>query len=233
MRAFLVELMAMIDRARVAAIASFVAGAVVLAALLAGNPAISIGDGGWIIAVGIVLSSAYQVYASRRLAGRPDAGSWGLATGAGLAVAITAFWALSILLRPVVQTSSPVSGNQVALAVIAWALLSLGAVLWARGRQHRTTTFALAISMGAILGGAAALRAGGTWTPIALLALLVGLGVFMAAAFPSYQARFGGRLTAAAQSRAMPAPTPTPRTRPHKAAEPRPVKRTSRRPRSR
>lgn len=245
MRAFVVELMAIVDRVRVAAVASFVAGAVVLAALLAGNPSISVGDGAWIVVVGLVLSAAYQVFSTRRAAGRPDAGAWGMATGIALAVAVAAFWALSILFRPAVETSSLVSGNQVALAVVAWALLSLGAVLWARGRQHRTTALALAVSMGAILGGAAGLRAGETWTPVALLAVLVGMGVFTAAVFPSYQARFGGRVTGVTKPDAAPAParapasragtrrTAEPRSGTLKAADSQPAKRTSRRPRSR
>jgi len=188
------------------AIGCVVAGLAVLAVLLAGNPGISIGDGGWVILAGITVSSAFQVYLGRREAGRPDSATWGLATGAGLALSIAAVWVTSLLLRPLAEASPAVSGNPVPIAVLAWLLLSLGVVIWARGRQRRTTAAVLAASMGAILAGMAGLRAGETWTPVAVVVLLVGLGVFMAAVLPGYQARFGGRATQAAQPVIAPGP---------------------------
>lgn len=226
MGAFLVELRAILDRDRVVATGCVAAGAVVLAALLAGNPGITIGDGGWIVVAGITFSAAYQVYSSRRDAGRPDAGPWGLAAGAGLILAIAAFWAATFLLRPIVEASPTLAGNPVPLAVVVWVLLSLGAVLWARGRQQRGTALALAISMGTILGGVAALRAGGTWTPVAMIALLLGFGVFMVAVAPGYRARFGGSAVQTPQPEA--APPPQARA-PVRKADPRSVKRGRRR----
>ncbi len=187
MRALLAELAAMVDRVRLAAISSFVAGAIVLAALLAGNPGIRIGDGGWIILVGITVASAYQVSGSRRRAGRPDAGTWGLATGGGLLIAFAAFGAVSFLLQPVVTSTPVLADNPVPLAVLAWVLLGAGAVAWQRGSQHRAIAAALVLSMGTILAGVAVLRDGTSWGPAAIIAVVGGLIVFFAAGGAGFQ----------------------------------------------
>lgn len=227
----------MLDRDRVVAILFVVAGTLVLAAVPTGSNGMAIGDGAWIIVAGITFSAGWQVYSRRREADRPDPGRWGLAAAAGVLLATAAFLGAMLVLGPVVEANPTLAGNPVPIAVTAWALLTTGAVLWARGRQQRTTTLALAVSMGTILGGVSALRAGGTWTPLALIALFVGLGVFTAAVAPSYRARFGGAAAQAQRRRdapgaqAMPGaqaiPEP-PRTVAPGRAVPRSVKRRSR-----
>ena len=198
MRAFLAELRAMVDRVRLFAILSLVAGAVVLASLLGGDGGISIGDGGWVILVGITLSSAYQVFESRRQAGRPDAGTWGLATAAGIVLAFAAFGMVALLLGPVVAATPVLADNPVPLAIVAWVLLGAGAVAWQRGSQRRAIAIALALSMGMILGGVAALRGDAGWGPVAVLAILLGLGLFVAAGGAGWQQWWQGRIAAVA-----------------------------------
>lgn len=224
MRAFLVELAAMIDRVRLIAIVSVVAGTVVLASILGGDRGISIGDGGWVILVGITLSSAYQVFESRRQAGRPDAGTWGLATAAGIVLAFAAFGAVALLLGPVVATTPVLADNPVPLAIVAWVLLGAGAVAWQRGSQRRAIVAALALSMGMILGGVAALRGDTDWGPVAVLAILLGLGLFVAAGGAGWQRWWQGRTAGVAPA---PAPALSPAA-PRRTAEPKGSKRARR-----
>jgi hypothetical protein len=207
-RAFLVELGAIVDRVRAVAIACFVAGAIVVAMLLAANPAISIGDGGWIILAGITVSSAWQVYTGRREAGRPEPAAWGAATAAGLVLAIGGVWGLSLLLRPAVEGGS-LAANPGPAAVAGWLVPSLGAVLWARGRQQRSIVAVLALSLGTVLAAAAALRTDAIWAPIAVIVLLLGLGVFISVATLGLQERARGRAVQAARLGQAADPTPT------------------------
>jgi hypothetical protein len=192
-RAFLTELVAMIDRVRAVSIVLIVAGAVILAALLAGNPGIWIGDGGWIILVGFTVSAAYQVYENRGRAGRPDASTWGLATAGGLVLAFAAFGTASLLLRPLVTSTPVLADNAVALAVVAWVLLGAGVVTWQRGAQGRAIAAAMALAIGTVLGSVAALRTGAIWEPVAIVVLLLGLGIFVAAGSAGWQQWNRGR----------------------------------------
>ncbi len=179
----------MVDRVRAVAIACIVAGALMLAVLLAGNPGLWIGDGGWIILIGLITSAAYQVYESRQQAGRADAGTWGLAAAVGLVLAFAILAGLSLLLQPVVSDTPLLADNPVPIAILAWLLLAAGAVAWQRDPQRRAIAATLAVSIGIILGGVAALRSDADWGPIPVIAILIGLGFFFAAAGAGLQQR--------------------------------------------
>ena len=142
-----------------------------------GFPAWNGGIGG---AIAFALGFATGGYATHREAGPERRLLWAAAYG-GLGFVSGGIWLVADpALSPIVDRYPALSDAAFGIGVIGVILWSIASLLWEREPRRRRAALLVSFGFGGVFLGYIGLIDGGSWAPVGLVALAVGLIAFMA-----------------------------------------------------